>query len=456
MTPQDDAAAGGDSAARDNATADGGNSATRDGNSATRDGGSVTGGGNSAARDGGSVTGGGNSATREDVATGQTSAGTPTQWGWVVFWALSLLVLQLLVWVSSRTPETVERVYGDGVFRIVATAQGAVSSRIPFSLMQLLLLAGVVALLWALIGGIRKAVRTRRAWLIVSPLHRWLGAAAIVLWVFQFAWGFNYSRPDFAEKMGLEAAKPDPRALASMVRYLAHETNQAYAMALRFGEIEAMAVNDTASASHLVIGRSELAAALDRSFQSVVPSMRSVSLAAPKFPRPVGWLLTRIGISGFYSPFTGEATVNAELPDVSVPFTTAHEMAHQRGTARENEANAIAYLACRDAGMWATRYSGALNAYVRSWRALRRVEPDSAQALGRAVLDQGPLDDLAAVRRFWTRHEGPAAQVAEKMNDSYLKANRQEDGVASYGRMVDILLTLDANGMLRLQGTRDR
>ena len=388
---------------------------------------------------------GGGASTRSD-------AGEPTQWAWVVFWVISLVILQGLVWLASRAPDAVERIYGDGIFRLVAMLQGVVAARLPFSLMQLLLAAGVIALLWALGQGIRRAVRARRPWLVFAPFHRWLGAVAVILWIFQVAWGFNYSRPDFAEKMGLESAEPNTEALASMVRYLAAETNRSYAMALRFGEIEAEAVNDSATVSRFLIDRETLTASLDRAFGGVLPSMRSVSLAAPKYPRPVGFVLTRIGISGFYSPFTGEATVNAELPDVSVPFTTAHEMAHQRGTARENEANAIAYLACRDAGAWATRYSGALSAYVRAWRALRRAAPDSAQALGREVLHQGPLDDLAAVRRFWTKHEGPAAQMAEKMNDSYLKANRQEDGVASYGRMVDILLTLDSYGLLRLPG----
>ena len=36
--------------------------------------------------------------------------------------------------------------------------------------------------------------------------------------------------------------------------------------------------------------------------------------------------------------------------------------------------------------------------------------------------------------------ETPLADLSEKINDSYLKANREEEGVKSYGGVVDLLL----------------
>ena len=35
---------------------------------------------------------------------------------------------------------------------------------------------------------------------------------------------------------------------------------------------------------------------------------------------------------------------------------------------------------------------------------------------------------------------GEAAEVHEQLNDAYLKANGQTEGVRSYGRMVDLLI----------------
>ncbi len=56
-------------------------------------------------------------------------------------------------------------------------------------------------------------------------------------------------------------------------------------------------------------------------------------------------LLCYTGITGIYSPFTGEPNVNVAVPDIYIPFTTLHEMAHQRGYGSEDEANFLAYIA---------------------------------------------------------------------------------------------------------------
>lgn len=358
--------------------------------------------------------------------------------------------------LADRHPDVVERVYAQGFFPMIASLLGTGSSAVPFSLIQALILLAVAGLVYALGRGIARAVRWRKPLAVFAPFHRWLGTVAVIVWIFCLFWGLNYSRTTFLERINLDGTQADASELVSMVRFLAAETNHAYDMAIRLGEIERVAVRDTVHASRLRIERDGLARGLDRAYHGITPSLRRVEFSDPKHPRPMGFLLTRLGISGIYSPFTGEATVNAELPDVSIPYVTAHEMAHQRGVAPENEANALAYLACRDSGFWAARYSGAVNAYVRSWRALRRAAPDSARTLGSQLLAQGPREDLQEVRRFWTRHEGPAAQVAERMNDTYLKANRQEDGILSYGRMVETLLTLDVHGLLRLRTSLPR
>ena len=42
---------------------------------------------------------------------------------------------------------------------------------------------------------------------------------------------------------------------------------------------------------------------------------------------------------------------------------------------------------------------------------------------------------------YWAQFEGPVAQAASTMNDTYLKANGQQDGVKSYGKVTDLLLS---------------
>ena len=48
--------------------------------------------------------------------------------------------------------------------------------------------------------------------------------------------------------------------------------------------------------------------------------------------------------------------------------------------------------------------------------------------------------DIASNNAYWARYDQPVAEVSNRVNDAYLKANGQENGVQSYGRMVDLLL----------------
>ena len=58
-------------------------------------------------------------------------------------------------------------------------------------------------------------------------------------------------------------------------------------------------------------------------------------------------MYTAMGITGMTMPLTGEAAVNPQIPDVALPFTMCHEMAHRMCIAVERDANFAGFLACR-------------------------------------------------------------------------------------------------------------
>ena len=60
----------------------------------------------------------------------------------------------------------------------------------------------------------------------------------------------------------------------------------------------------------------------------------------------------------------------------------------------------------------------------------------------RAEIDPLIEKDLQANREFWAAYDGKVAEVSNRVNDSYLKANGQNDGVKSYNRMVDLIVAL--------------
>ena len=56
------------------------------------------------------------------------------------------------------------------------------------------------------------------------------------------------------------------------------------------------------------------------------------------------------------------------------------------------------------------------------------------------LLEPGIVKDLAENTAFWNRFDGKVAEAADRVNDAYLKINDQQDGVKSYGRVVDLML----------------
>nr|MBQ4320366.1 DUF3810 domain-containing protein [Clostridia bacterium] len=148
--------------------------------------------------------------------------------------------------------------------------------------------------------------------------------------------------------------------------------------------------------------------------------------------------MTYTHISGVYTFFTGEANLNINFPEYSLPFTAAHEMSHQRGIARENEANFMAFLVCIESGDPYIRYSGYVNMYEYLANALYSANPDMYFEL-LAKVDKRVYGEIRAYSRFFDKYrESVASDVSGAVNDTYLKLQGQSAGTRSYGLVVDL------------------
>ena len=157
-------------------------------------------------------------------------------------------------------------------------------------------------------------------------------------------------------------------------------------------------------------------------------------------PAVFSGLMSRLGISGIFVPFTGEPTVNTGPPDVAVAFTAAHEKAHQRAITHEGEASFAAYLALsRQRQHPYLSYAASFFAARHLLAAVRHADrEDRERAL--AALGPGPRRDLDALNAFWAQHRGMVRSAAGRVNDSYLRTMRIPDGVRSYGTVVRLLI----------------
>lgn len=178
-----------------------------------------------------------------------------------------------------------------------------------------------------------------------------------------------------------------------------------------------------------------------------VEVMESLAAVYPSltgfYPRPkpvtVSWILSVQQLSGIYVPFTVEANYNRDMVNYNIPHTICHELSHLRGFMREDEANFIGYLACLNAPYPDYNYSGYLTGWIYAGNALAREDFEEYLRLY-GSLDEAVREDLKENSAFWNRYEGRVAEAANQVNDVYLKANGQSEGVKTYGRVVDLML----------------
>ncbi len=345
--------------------------------------------------------------------------------------ALFLVSALVLVLLAERSPAGVERLYARGLYPVLSAALSCPTSVVPFSIAEISLFLLALVLLGRLAQAIRECRRDgwRRA-LASLGAFLLLGVGTLAL-AFVLLWGLNYRRLPLAATMGVEASPASSAELVAMSRELVLEANR-----LREGLGE-----DGLGAFAAPGGARAILRRTQAGFEAAAAGLSW--LDGPGCLRPKPLLLSKalswLGLTGIYSPFTGEPNVNVDAPEVELPFAASHEAAHARGFAREDEANFVGYLACRLHPDQDFKYAGLLAASVHAANALHGVDRE-AWALVEKDRSAGVLRDLRALRAWAARHEGPASRASERVNDAYLRVQGQADGVRSYGRMVDLLI----------------
>ena len=151
--------------------------------------------------------------------------------------------------------------------------------------------------------------------------------------------------------------------------------------------------------------------------------------------------LTYTHISGIYTFFTGEPCININYPHYSVPYTMAHEYAHQRGIGHEDEAEFMAFLILLESRNPYLYYSAWMQSYVILSNALYKINPEKALSIT-AALPPVALNDFGVYARDYTKYiDSTVGKVAKSVNDTYLKANGVDEGIESYDSGVVLLVS---------------
>ena len=153
-------------------------------------------------------------------------------------------------------------------------------------------------------------------------------------------------------------------------------------------------------------------------------------------------LITYTHISGVYSFFTGEANVNVNYPDFIFPYTVAHEMSHQRGIAREDEANFMAFLVCINSDDPYVKYSGYLNVLREVMSALYKADRDLYNEYRKKYYPDELSKEISSYTKFFEKYKNStASKVVSGTNNAYLSSQKVKEGVRSYNLVTNLAVS---------------
>ena len=338
-----------------------------------------------------------------------------------VLWILSLPMQWLLVKYAKMHPGQIDRIYGLEWYPSLAEGK-SIFSKIPFSFGDLLYAASILFLCYSLIKQLPKGWKG-----IKTLVSNGLAIGAILHLFFLISWGFNYYKTPLAQKLEvpLQYTKEE---LSNTLEYWIAQSNALHQQL------------ETADSLPVAIP-------LD---QKRIIGLLQSDETQPNYVKNSLWSLplTYMGYAGYLNPFTGEAQVNCLLPTLSMITTIAHEMAHQKGFAPEQEANYWAFKNTTTHPNLYIRYAGATFALRYCYGALYRMDKEMAQKLQKNIRP-GILRDFEIIADFWKKHQTPLMPYFENFYDQYLKSRGQEAGIVSYSLVVAFIIKETENQLLK-------
>ena len=349
-----------------------------------------------------------------------------------VLLTLVFLGAALLLQLAARKVPGFGQWYAVTIYPLITGSLGRFMGIFPFSVTELGLYLLIVLFVVSLVRSWRRPLKI---------LGRLLFGASLLFFLFTVNCGINYYRQPFSSLSGLTIQPSSSQELYDLCSWLVEQIQDSVRQ-----------LEDQASEENGFSGQTSREPL--PSYGKLLEYCRQGQLAMRRlgeefpvlagfYPAPKPLLLSRIlsvqQLCGVYSPFTVEANYNREMPLYNIPHTICHELSHLKGFMREDEANFIGYAACIHSEDLYFRYSGYLMGWVYAGNALAQADPEGFAAL-RSALPQAALTDLSYNNAYWDAFQGKVAEVSTRVNDTYLKLQDQQDGIQSYGRVVDLML----------------
>jgi len=336
----------------------------------------------------------------------------------------SLLLSIFLVNRAMQYPDAVEQWYSDHLYRFICYIIRPVVNFLPFSVGDIFYTVVVALFLIGIYKWFKLIFKKQFAKSGKLILRFFICLEIAWLW-FYVLWGLNYYRPPAAQLLNLNDTTYTIKDVAKVANLIIDSANN-----LR-SRLDTADLHQT---------NSDI-------YTHALAAVNALGTTSPKFkpvfnrikPSMYSFLLNYVGTSGYYNPFTAEAQINYQMPIVDRPFVACHEMGHQTGWAREDEANFAGYAAGIKSPDRLLRYSAYYAGVEEFMRYLRRRDTAAHHAL-RLKISPLVIQDFKTDSAYWTKYQGPAEMMSSIFFDKFLKANNQPQGMRTYNRMIRLTM----------------
>ena len=340
-----------------------------------------------------------------------------------------LLGAATCVHLLSSYSEWIDNQYAGIIYPGLSQVMRRLTGWFSFSLGDLIYGFLGAALLFTIFKGfiqIKKDKNQFKAWISHFLWNALILALAIYI-LFSLLWGYNYNRKGIAAQIGIQTASYNEKDLQIINSLLLDSLNLAQKKLMSSGLEKNVTIND-------------LQRMTEKSFYDISVKYPFLKYKGRSIKRSL-WseLGNYMGFSGYYNPFTGEAQINTEIPGFLLPFTACHEVAHQLGYAKENEANFVAYLTASSSQDLRLKYATYFELFLYANRNLFMLDSNEAKQY-RNSLNLGVQSDIKELIRFSKEHENFVEPFVTKLYSVFLKQNEQPQGMLSYDQVNGLLI----------------
>jgi len=346
------------------------------------------------------------------------------------------LLMALAILVFSFFPDAVATYFSFGLFQYIGLGLRSLTGDIKMPIGEYVYLVLIIILIINSILSLYKLknkINTESFRTNLLRFGKQLMLKLVQLYVvFMLIWGLNYQKSSPAKSFDLKMDTSYTAVqLDSLSLYLMEELNKTRQI-----------ISDS------VIEKTEV----DQVFRNSILNYRLVKNRFPQLhlDKPVlkeaafpSWG-DYLGYLAFYQPITGEAIVRTDVPLLTLPYTSCHELAHQMGYASEAEANFIAFVVATESSDALLRYSMLLQMFTycqsehlgfiaktgnfEKWKTIVN--------RNKAMLDPKVIGDRKKIKDFFIQRQHLLLPASTSLYDQFLQWNKQAKGIKSYDEVL--------------------